>query len=72
MYEKVLKCAMCKADIKGLYSANQDWGYKLGSAMRFCSYGCMRQKQALIDAKKKAFYEKKAQEKEAEQAAKKA
>lgn len=49
--EPGVKCCNCKKVIPGC-SRQRDWGYKLGKNMYFCTYGCMREKEA--DIKRKA------------------
>lgn len=57
---KIVRCTMCKVEIPGAYYG-KDWGYKLGHNMFFCSYSCMKQKESLMNAQRKATWEKKQQ-----------
>lgn len=66
----VVRCSQCHGEIQGC-SRQRDWGYKLGANMYFCTYGCMRAKQASIDAKRAETNARKAAEKEARKQAKK-
>lgn len=63
----MIRCSQCGVEISGLTSNKQEWGYSLGNSMRFCTYGCMKTKQASIEAKRLET----AKRKDAEKAAKK-
>lgn len=62
----MIKCANCRKEIPGCCSG-KDWGYKLGSNMYFCTYKCMREKQAAMNAKHSETMKKKAELREKEQ-----
>lgn len=66
----MIRCAQCKVDIPAARSS-ADWGYKLGNNMFFCSYGCMRTKQADMDRKRSETMKRKVLEKEAREAKRK-
>lgn len=65
---KPLRCCQCGVDLPE--SARVEWGWTLGNSMKFCTYGCMRTKQADIHAKHLETLERKKAEKESKKAMK--
>ncbi len=47
--EKIHRCVNCHREIIGW---NHEWAYKLGKYMYFCTYSCMREKQAEMDKRR--------------------
>lgn len=66
---KPLRCCQCGAELPE--SARVEWGWVLGNSMKFCTYGCMRTKQASIDRKRAETNARKQAEKEARKLAEK-
>lgn len=62
----MIRCAQCKVDLPNVIDG-QDWDFKLGAHMYFCTKGCMETKQAAIKAKQAETFERKKQEKSVKQ-----